>query len=77
MLFGTGFRHHNGSTIARLDGVEVPVLFAGAQGETADGLIGLDQINLSLPRSFAGRGEIELTVIINGQSSNSLQLVIK
>lgn len=77
VLFGTGFRHHNGSTIARLDGVEVPVLFAGAQGETADGLIGLDQINLSLPRSFAGRGEIELTVIINGQSSNSLQLVIK
>ncbi|MBI1763561.1 MAG: hypothetical protein HYR56_19220 [Acidobacteria bacterium] len=68
LLFGTGIRGRTSlaNVTATAGGVNVPVGFAGAQGDLA----GLDQINLELPRALAGRGELEVSVIVEGQECN-------
>jgi len=73
ILFGTGFRHHSGSPTARLGEIELPVLYAGAQGEMA----GLDQLNLVLPRTLIGSGEVKLKVIVDEKTANPLRLLFK
>jgi uncharacterized protein (TIGR03437 family) len=55
-LYGTGFGTEKVSVAAGSD--RVRVLFAGAQGE----IPGLDQINIALPHSLAGRRTIDITV---------------
>jgi uncharacterized protein (TIGR03437 family) len=47
-------------------------MYSGAQGTFA----GLDQINLSIPRSLAGAGLVEVRVETPGESSNVVQVVI-
>jgi len=75
LLFGTGIRGRSSpaSINARLGGVPVEVLYAGAQAEFA----GLDQINLRLPRSLAGRGEVDLLVEVDGRAANPVRLSIQ
>jgi uncharacterized protein (TIGR03437 family) len=73
ILFGTGLRHHNGAVTARLGNTDLPVLYAGAQGEMA----GLDQINLAIPRTLGGSGEIELRVITDEKAANPLRVLFK
>ena len=72
LLFGTGFRRHYGlgSIGAKLGGVDAQVTYAGPQGE----YIGLDQLNLRVPRELAGRGEVELVVSFGGVASNPLRV---
>ena len=41
------------------------------------GYVGLDQINLRIPRSLAGSGEAEVKVMIDGQSANPVRINIK
>jgi uncharacterized protein (TIGR03437 family) len=75
-LFGTGMRGHGNldPVSATVGGEPVAVLFAGAQPEYA----GLDQINLGpLPRSLAGRGEVEIVVTISGKQSNAVTVNIQ
>lgn len=48
------------------------VLFAGAVA----GLAGLDQINLSVPRSLLGRGEVDVLIVADGKIANALQVNI-
>jgi uncharacterized protein (TIGR03437 family) len=48
-------------------------LFAGAVAELA----GLDQLNLELPRSLSGRGELDLVVTVEGKSGNTLRVLLK
>jgi uncharacterized protein (TIGR03437 family) len=75
ILFGTGtrFRSSLSSVSARIGGVDAPVLFAGAQGD----FVGLDQINLQLPRSLIGRGEVEIRLTADGQPANAVTVNIK
>ena len=40
-------------------------------------IVGLDQLNILLPRSLAGRGEVELSVLVDGQEANKLKAAIK
>jgi uncharacterized protein (TIGR03437 family) len=67
-LFGTGFR--NRSSLAKVSvkigDVDAPVQYAGPQGEYA----GMDQVNVRLPRSLAGRGMTQLNFTVDGQSAN-------
>ncbi|MFN0123760.1 MAG: CHRD domain-containing protein [Blastocatellia bacterium] len=73
-LFGTGFRLHSGD--ARLSvgsGVNLPVLYAGVQG----GFLGLDQLNLRIPESLAGSGDVELVLTLDGRPSNPVRLKIR
>ena len=75
VLFGTGFRARSALTavMAQVGGVSAPVLFAGSQGN----LSGLDQANLALPRSLVGRGEIDVTLTVDGKAANSVQIAIR
>jgi uncharacterized protein (TIGR03437 family) len=51
----------------------LPVEFAGAQGS----MPGLDQINFLLPSELRGAGTVDLTVIINGQRSNTAAINVR
>lgn len=74
-LFGTGIRGRTAQANVRvqLDEVEAPVSFAGAQGS----LVGLDQINIEIPRTLLGRGLVDLVLTVDGQTANLLQVRIK
>jgi uncharacterized protein (TIGR03437 family) len=76
LLFGTGIRYHSNSTsavMASIDGVSCTVSYAGAQGQ----FVGLDQINVLLPRSLIGRGEKDLALAVDGKPANVVRVNIK
>jgi uncharacterized protein (TIGR03437 family) len=76
VLYGTGLRGRASlnSVALQLGGVSLATLFVGAQGA----LIGLDQVNtVELPRSFAGRGEVNLTGTVDGRAINTTTLTFK
>jgi uncharacterized protein (TIGR03437 family) len=75
VAFGTGLRYHTGlsAVTAIIGGTDAPVLYAGNSG----GFIGLDQVNIRLPRSLRGRGEVELTLTADGRTANVLRLSLK
>ncbi len=72
VLFGTGIRSQSTAMI-RIGDVELPVLFAGAQGTLA----GLDQVNVQLPRSLAGRGEVDVVLMVDGKTANPVWVNFK
>jgi uncharacterized protein (TIGR03437 family) len=75
ILFGAGVRHEQdlSAITARIGGVPVEVLYAGPQGS----FTGLDQINLKLPRTLAGRGEVEIELSVNGQAANPVRIALR
>jgi uncharacterized protein (TIGR03437 family) len=76
LLFGTGIRGRSslGNVTCQIGGVVVPVSFAGAQGD----LVGLDQINVgTLPRTLAGRGEVDLVLLVDGKAANTVRVAIR
>jgi len=75
VVFGTGIRNRSSlaNATAQIGGVSAEVLFAGAQG----GYVGLDQVNLRLPRSLAGRGEVELMITVDGKIANAVRVNVK
>ncbi|MGH9769204.1 MAG: hypothetical protein ACREAB_17390, partial [Blastocatellia bacterium] len=75
LVFGTGFRRRqslNGVSVT-IGGVPVEVLYAGAQG----GFFGLDQINLRLTQTLAGRGEMDVVLKVDGRIANTVRINIK
>ncbi len=74
ILYGTGIRFRSGlsAVSARIGGVDVQVLYAGP----VDGLVGLDQVNLSVPRSLAGRCEVDVVIMVDGKTANTLRVSI-
>ena len=38
---------------------------------------GLDQINAALPRSLIGRGEMDLVLMVDGKTANTVKINIK
>ncbi|MEO8096278.1 MAG: cytochrome c peroxidase [Acidobacteriota bacterium] len=73
LLFGTGIRGREGSVTATVGGTPVEVLFAGAQGQFE----GLDQVNLRLPPSLAGRGELDVIVTMGDRRANVVRIAIQ
>jgi uncharacterized protein (TIGR03437 family) len=75
LLFGTGIRARSSlqAVSAWVGTTKVEVQYAGAQEE----YVGLDQINLKLPRSLASQGEVEVLLIVEGNPTNPVQLRIK
>jgi uncharacterized protein (TIGR03437 family) len=79
ILFGTGLGAWSSDQTslaelkATVGAAQVEVTYAGPQGEFA----GLDQINLRLPGSMAGSGEVEVALTINGKRSNAVRIRIK
>ncbi|MDX2030469.1 MAG: serine hydrolase [Blastocatellia bacterium] len=75
ILFATGIRNRSqlANVTARIGDVDAPVLFAGPQG----GLVGLDQVNVQLPRALAGKGEAEILLTVDGRPANLVRIAIK
>lgn len=75
VLFGTGLRLRSAldKVTAKIGGVDTPVFFAGAQGQ----LDGLDQLNLEVLPALAGRGLVEVELIVDGQTANRVQIQFK
>jgi uncharacterized protein (TIGR03437 family) len=49
------------------------VIFAGA----APGFVGPDQSNVRLPRSLAGRGEVDVVMTVDGKAVNTVRVAIR
>ncbi len=75
LLFGTGLRYRNAlsSVTATIGGAAVEVLYVGAQGD----FLGLDQVNLRLPQRLAGRGEVDVVLLVDGKAANSVKVSFK
>ncbi|HZS05633.1 MAG TPA: hypothetical protein VFD58_12405 [Blastocatellia bacterium] len=75
VLYGTGLRFRSGlgTVTARIGGVIAEVLYAGAQG----GYLGLDQVNLRVPRGLAGRGEVDVALTVDGIVANTVKVRFK
>jgi uncharacterized protein (TIGR03437 family) len=73
-LFGTGIQAAGtaGVTVT-VNGVNAPVVYAGAQGSFP----GLDQVNVLLPASLAGKGTVEVQLTAGGVAANPVQIVIQ
>lgn len=75
LLFGTGLQHRASleTVKAIIGGVEAEVLYAGPQGA----FVGLDQINVRLPHSLMGRGEVNLVLVVDGQPANTVRIKVQ
>ncbi len=65
-LTGMGRLSSPAGVEVRIGGQPLEILFAGAQSQYD----GLDQVNVRLPRSLAGQGEVTVQVIVDGEPSN-------
>jgi uncharacterized protein (TIGR03437 family) len=75
ILYGTGIRYRTSlqAANASIGGVSSPIGYAGPQGF----FVGLDQINVLLPRSLIGRGEIDAVLTVDGRIANTVRVNIK
>ena len=75
ILYGTGIRFHGSlaTTTATIGGTISDVLYAGP----AEGYAGLDQVNLTLPHSLAGRGVVNVVLTVDGKAANTVTIQIK
>jgi uncharacterized protein (TIGR03437 family) len=75
VLYGTGLRHR--ADLARvkvkIGGVEAIIDYADKQGQ----FFGLDQINVRLPQSLRGRGEVAVEVSVEGKVANLVKVYCK
>src|SRR5262249_37362276 len=73
--FATGvrFRSSLAAVTASVGGINAPVSYAGEQGP----LVGVDQINMQLPRSLAGRGLVNVVLTVDGQTTNTVNVMIR
>jgi uncharacterized protein (TIGR03437 family) len=74
-VYGTGIRNRAAleDVAASIGGERVEVLYAGPQ----QGFAGVDQVNLRIPRSLAGRGEVQVSLAVAGMSANTLTVNIR
>ncbi len=72
ILFGTGIRHRSDLSAVRvkIDEDDCEVLYAGAQGE----FVGLDQVNIRVPRSVIGFGEVDVVLTVDGRAANKVTI---
>ena len=70
VIFATGVRGRTSvnNVKALLSGQELPVDFAGPQGS----FVGLDQINIPIPRTFKGKGEVSMILRVDSRDSNTV-----
>lgn len=75
ILYGTGIRSRSSlsDVIVTISGINTEVLFAGAQGD----LVGLDQINVKIPRNLAGREDVDVILTVTGKAANTVRVQIQ
>jgi len=74
-LYGTGIRGRSSlsNAVAQIGGVPAAVGYAGSQLQ----FDGLDQVNVSVPRSLAGAGEVPVVFTVDGITANVVTINIK
>jgi len=74
-LYGTGIRGRSSQTAvsALIGGIAGEVQYASAQ----PGYVGLDQVNIRVPRSLIGQGEVDLVLTVEGKAANPVRLHFK
>lgn len=75
ITYGTGFANRTAlaNVTATIGGVSAPVSFAGAHGT----LTGVDQANIQIPRSLAGRGNVDVILTVDGKRANTVTINVK
>jgi uncharacterized protein (TIGR03437 family) len=75
VFYGTGFRGNSSlaNVVAQIGGVPATVAYAGAQSQYD----GLDQVNVYVPRSLAGAGEVPVVLTVDGITGNVVTINIK
>ncbi len=75
ILFGTSFRGNTmlSAVSCQIGGANAEALFAGA----VPGLAGLDQANVRLPRSLAGRGNVNVAFTFGGRAANTVSVNVR
>jgi uncharacterized protein (TIGR03437 family) len=75
VLFGTGVRGRSvlAQVTAKVGDTNAPVEYAGP----VQGLVGLDQLNLRLPRTLAGRGEVTVEIQADSKKANPVRVLFK
>lgn len=75
LLFGTGFRGRSSlsNLSVTIGGVNATVSYAGPQGS----LTGVDQANVLIPRSLAGRGSVDVVLRVDGKVANTVTIQIQ
>ena len=80
LLYGTGFDAASGAAgtnvqigTAWFQGPKLSVTYSGPQGQFA----GEDQIDVALPSSLAGSGQVVVTVTVNGSTANAVTLAFQ
>jgi uncharacterized protein (TIGR03437 family) len=74
-LYGTGIRNRNSlaEVVVSVGGQNAQVQYAGPDPSFP----GLDQVNILLPRSLSGRGEVPVELTIGGRSANVLTVSVQ
>jgi len=73
-LFGTGIAAAGTSGVSvTINGVNAPVLYAGPQGS----LPGIDQVNVQIPATLAGKGSVNVVLTAGGAQANQVQVTIQ
>ena len=75
VLYGTGLRFRSGlqGVTVKLDTANGNVIYAGWD----TGLVGLEQINVGIPRSLIGKGDIDVVLTVDGKTANTVRVNIK
>jgi uncharacterized protein (TIGR03437 family) len=75
IAFATGVRGRSAlaNVRATIGGVNAPALYAGP----SPGFIGLDQVNIQLDRSLAGKGEVDVILTVDGKMANVVKINLK
>jgi uncharacterized protein (TIGR03437 family) len=74
LLFGTGFdAGTTGNTTVTVGGAAAALTYSGP----APGFAGLDQIDVALPGSLAGEGQVTVNVMVNQVAANAVTIVFQ
>ena len=74
VFYATGIRRAQLSQVTvSIGGVSVPVAYSGTQGF----FTGLDQVNVQLPASLAGRGDVPIILSVAGKQANTARMTFK
>jgi uncharacterized protein (TIGR03437 family) len=70
VLYGTGIRNHANPVTATVGAMAITAAYAGEQGAFA----GEDQINILLPQTLKGAGLVDVTLTVDGQTTNVVRI---
>lgn len=75
IVYGTGWRHREDDTqvTAHIGNQQVRAAFAGAQPNFA----GLDQVNILIPRSLKGSGDVDVKITFDGKTTNTVRIRVQ